>query len=58
MSRLYAERKKVHQQLDKATRRSAKAEARLDLEKQHLEQLRKKHHLSKEPEEESAEKPD
>jgi hypothetical protein len=57
ITKLYDERKKARQQLDKATRRSAKAEARLDSEKQQREQLRKKHHLSEEPEEEAAEKP-
>ncbi len=39
------------QELTKAFRRSAKAEAKLDHEEQHLEQLRKKYHLSEESEE-------
>jgi len=42
---------KSRQELTKAIRRSAKAEAKLDQEEQQIEQLRKKYHLNEEPEE-------
>ncbi|HEY5672193.1 MAG TPA: amino acid permease [Malonomonas sp.] len=54
---LYAERATLHQQLDKATRRSAKAEAKLDWEQQQLDQLRKQLHLIEEPQVPADEKP-
>ncbi len=46
VARLYAELAQARQQLDKATRQSAKAEAKYDLEKRHLEQLREEYHLN------------
>ncbi|MFT6985335.1 MAG: amino acid transporter [Psychromonas sp.] len=43
---LYSELTEIRQQLDKATRRAAKAEAKLEVRKQEFEQLQKKHHLN------------
>ena len=57
VTRIYEELAKARQQLDKATRRSAKAEAKLEGEKQQLEQLRKQYHLTEDPEDEPDEKP-
>jgi len=56
---LYEQLAKARQQLDKATRRSAKAEAKLDGEKHQLEQLRKRYHLAQDStEEETTTSPD
>ncbi|MCW8858359.1 MAG: amino acid permease, partial [Deltaproteobacteria bacterium] len=49
---LYAELAKLRQQLDKAIRRSAKAETKLEQEKNRLEKLREEYHLT-EPSSES-----
>ncbi|MEE4255229.1 MAG: amino acid permease [Desulfuromusa sp.] len=43
---LYAALAKVRQQLDKATRRSAKADTKLEQEKNRLEKLREEYHLT------------
>ncbi|WP_298038885.1 amino acid permease [uncultured Desulfuromonas sp.] len=46
----YEDLAESRQNLDKAIRRSAKAEAKRELEKRQLEQLRKKYHLKGDPE--------
>ncbi len=51
VARLYDELAKARQLSNKAIRRSAKADAKLELEKQQLGQLRKLYHLPDEPEE-------
>lgn len=48
-AKTYKELAEIRQQRDKATRRSAQAEAKLEREKHQLEQLREEHHLN-EPE--------
>lgn len=52
-TKLYNKLGKSRQQLDKATRRSAKAETSLESEKRQLEQLHKKYHINDNAEEES-----
>jgi hypothetical protein len=58
VSKLYETLAKARQDLDKATRRSAKAEAKLEIEKQQLDQLRKKYHVNEDKKEASEEKAD
>ena len=57
VSTLYETLAKARQSLDKATRRSANAESRLEIVKQQLDQLRKKYHVTEESEEASDEEP-
>ncbi|WP_321366300.1 amino acid permease [uncultured Desulfuromusa sp.] len=53
---LYAELAKIRQQLDKATRRSAKADAKLEQEKLRLDKLREEYHLNESTGEDEADK--
>ncbi|PKH04552.1 amino acid permease [Psychromonas sp. MB-3u-54] len=50
---VYNKLTKLRRQLDKATRRSAKAEAKMESEKRQVEQLHKKHHINDSAEQES-----
>ncbi|MBF0278804.1 MAG: amino acid permease [SAR324 cluster bacterium] len=53
VTKLYEELAKSRQKLEKMIRRSAKTEAKLELEKQAVEQLRKKYHLNEESKKEN-----
>ncbi|SDZ80741.1 transporter, cation-chloride cotransporter (CCC) family [Desulfuromusa kysingii] len=53
---LYADLAKIRQQLDKATRRSAKADSKLEQDKERLEKLREEYHLNESTEEDAEDK--
>ncbi len=58
LTRLHDQLAKARQQSNKAIRRSARVDAKLEIEKQQLEQLRKQYHLMDEPEAAAEENPD